>query len=118
MKSKLLSAYIEFLKFQREIAQANKINVFLNATDICLLEEIALHDAATDALTVTGAMALSKIGSPATLHRHLAKLRRHGLVEVSSVQGDTRVKRLTLSAVSVKYFESLSDAMLKAVKTL
>jgi DNA-binding MarR family transcriptional regulator len=115
MKSSHLSAYFQFFELKREIEQAINVNPCLDANEMCLLEHIAVKDAADEALTVVEVMRTSDIGSPATLHRRLRKLRQHGLVEVRSVAGDKRVKHLHLTSASKNYFDLLNDAVLKVL---
>ena len=79
-----------------------------------LLGQIALSEYAGDGLTVLDVMGMKDLGSPATLHRRLALLRKHGLVLVEGKQDDMRVKYLHLSTAAKNYFGLLGEALSKA----
>ena len=74
---KPLDAYIRFLSL------AQTLNTFSgdNALDLMafrLLDQIVIRESQNDLLTVTDAMALSSIASPATMHRKIDELINSG----------------------------------------
>ena len=99
---------------QREIDAAININPTLGANEMQLLGQIAVSEYAGERLTVMDVMEMKDLGSPATLHRRLALLRKHGLVLVEGKQDDMRVKYLHLSTAAKNYFALLDEAIKQA----
>ena len=81
-----------------------------------LLEVIAVHHAAEKPLTVTDAMALNHIASPATIHRKLDQLREVGLVEACFEDNNRRTKFLVPTQAALNHFETLGQALIRATK--
>ena len=79
-----------------------------------LLEVIALRHNQGKAMTVTDAMSLSKIASPATLHRKLDQLRKADLIEQSFHEDNRRTKYLVPTKLADQYFRNLSKALVAA----
>ncbi len=65
-------------------------------------------------LTVTEAMELQEIASPATLHRKLDELELAGLIIRTSVD-DRRTKHVLITQKAEDYFLALSRAMVNAI---
>jgi DNA-binding MarR family transcriptional regulator len=80
-----------------------------------LLEVIAVHHAQEKPLTVTDAMALKTIASPATIHRKLDQLRELGMVDMVFEGKNRRTKFLVPTQAAHDYFEKVGRAMAKAV---
>ena len=76
-----------------------------------LLNVIARHHAQGKALTVTEAMALSSVASPATIHRKLDDLREVGLIEQIFEGKNRRTKYLVPTQAADKYFSNLGDVI-------
>lgn len=66
-------------------------------------------------MTIMQAMALSNLGSPATLHRRIMRLRQLGMIDAVEDDTDTRVRHLVLTPAVVDYFEKLSKTLRSAV---
>ena len=82
-----------------------------------LLEVIAVHEANKNPLTVTAAMNLGHIASPATIHRKIDDLRIAGLVD-TEFQGDNRrTKYLTPTPRARKYFDKVNALLPRAQAT-
>ena len=81
-----------------------------------LLEIIAVRHEQQRPLTVTEAMALAHIASPATIHRKLDQLRESGLVEARFEDNNRRTKFLIPTQEALKRFEALGQALLRATK--
>ncbi len=79
----------------------------LDTTEIKLLNEIATALLAEDNLTVSGALALKKIASPATLHAAMKRLIVKNLIVQIPAQ-DSRTKHLDLSKLGWKRYAELS----------
>ena len=81
-----------------------------------ILEVIAVRHQKEAPLTVTEAMALSHIASPATIHRKLDQLRELELID-SIYHGDNRrTKYMVPTASALQYFDRLGKIMTKALK--
>lgn len=81
-----------------------------------LLEVIAVRHEQQKTLTVTEAMALSSIASPATIHRKLDQLRDMGLVNTVFDGNNRRTKYLVPTEAAQHYFESIGQAMAQAIQ--
>ena len=81
-----------------------------------LLEIIAVRHEERQPLTVTEAMALSHIASPATIHRKLDQLREVGLVEACFEDNNRRTKFLVPTQAALNHFETLGQALIRATK--
>jgi len=80
-----------------------------------LLEVIAVHHAQEKPLTVTDAMALKSIASPATIHRKLDQLREFGMIDMVFEGKNRRTKFLVPTQAAHNYFEQVGKAMQMAV---
>ena len=80
-----------------------------------LLEMIAVRHAHGQALTVTDAMALNSIASPATIHRKLDQLRELGMIDTVFEGNNRRTKFLIPTQVAHDYFEKVGAAMQQAL---
>ena len=81
-----------------------------------LLEVIAVRYEQKKPLTVTEAMALSHIASPATIHRKLDQLREMGLISPVFDGSNRRTKYLVPTDAAHHYFESVGQAMTQAIQ--
>ncbi len=79
-----------------------------------LLEVIAVRNSQGQSLTVSDAMALTHIASPATIHRKLDMLREMGMIESHFEGSNRRTKYLRPTPQAEKYFAAVGDVMLKA----
>ena len=80
-----------------------------------LLEVIAVRNAQKQALTVTDAMALNTIASPATIHRKLDQLRELGMIDTVFEGKNRRTKYLVPTQAAHDYFEDISQVMHEAL---
>lgn len=80
-----------------------------------LLEVIFVHYANDKPMTVTDAMALSQIASPATIHRKLDQLRELGMIDTAFEGKNRRTKFLVPTQTAHDYFESIGQAMSQAL---
>ena len=80
-----------------------------------LLEVIFVRYANDKPMTVTDAMALSHIASPATIHRKLDQLRELGMIDTEFEGKNRRTKYLVPTQMAHEYFESIGQAMKQAV---
>lgn len=82
-------------------------NPGLGATDLHMLEHLAICENAGLPLTVTEAMRIYIVASPATNHRILDKLIEHDLLQQKHENGDFRSKYLYLTRKGRAYFSKL-----------
>ena len=82
---------------------------------LCLL--MPSHNTDRKTLTVSQAIALNKIASPATLHRKLDELREGGLIEQSFEGKNRRTKYLVPTKEADSYFSKMSKAITSAVNS-
>jgi len=90
----------------------------LDETAKHLLQLIVLRHTQGQALTVTEAMAMATVASPATIHRKLNALLDAGLVIQVFEGKNRRTKYLTPTAAADAYFAELSDVMTKAAAAI
>lgn len=79
-----------------------------------LLEVIAVRQAQGKPLTVTDAMALHTIASPATIHRKLDQLRELGMIDTVFEGKNRRTKYLVPTAAALTYFDQVGQVMQQA----
>jgi hypothetical protein len=106
LKKPLSTAYFRFLQVARVIQSETLLNN-LDVNTLAFLEAITLSWFEGKPLTISQAIGLSELGSPATLHKRLAKLRENDLVITQSIEGDTRSKLIIPSEKSMNYFDRL-----------
>lgn len=80
-----------------------------------LLEVIAVQESNKTPLTVTAAMNLGHIASPATIHRKLDVLRELGMIDTVYEGNNRRTKYLVPTEAAHDYFESVGKAMTAAM---
>ena len=104
--------YLRFLSLAQAIDNAPVSD--LDETAKHLLQLIVLRHAQGHALTVTDAMAMSAVASPATIHRKLDALREAGLIAQTFEGGNRRTKYLTPTEAADAYFAKLGAVMCEA----
>ena len=112
MESKQL--YLRFLNLIHALdGGANAPAMDLDAKK--LLEVIAVRHAAEKPLTVTDAMALNSIASPATIHRKLDQLRELGMIDTVFEGKNRRTKYLVPTQAAHEYFDQVGQVMQQAL---
>jgi len=106
----LATAYLRFLQISKAVDSTNQ-KPALDANESALLDALAVHWFAGSPLTVMQAMGLTRLGSPATVHRRIARLRKIGMVTTDEDANDTRIKRLVLTPTAVTHFEKLGESL-------
>ncbi|MEY4364167.1 MAG: hypothetical protein RLZZ24_1519 [Pseudomonadota bacterium] len=107
------SAYMRFLALSQS-KQAHLGLPGVDATAMKLLEICAVACERRRPLTVTQAMALRAVASPATLHRKIDALLDAGYIDLQTAGGDSRVREIHLREAAQKYFQDMSEIMLAA----
>ena len=80
-----------------------------------LLEVIAVRHEQEKPLTVTEAMALGTIASPATIHRKLDQLRELGMIDTVFEGKNRRTKYLVPTHAAQTYFDQVGQVMQQAL---
>jgi DNA-binding MarR family transcriptional regulator len=80
-----------------------------------LLEVIAVRHAQEKPLTVTDAMGLNAIASPATIHRKLDQLRELGMIDTVFEGKNRRTKYLVPTSTAQTYFDQVGAVMQQAL---
>jgi DNA-binding MarR family transcriptional regulator len=109
------STYLRFLHLAQAIS-TELPNAEVDSTAIRLLEAIAVSELNKAPLTVTDAMALNSIASPATLHRKINNLIELDLIAQVFDGGNRRTKYLVTTKHAAGYFNKLGQAMSQALK--
>lgn len=83
----------------------------LGATHLHLLERIGMRDGENKPLTVTEAMKLATVASPATIHRLMDDLEFVGFIRKFHARGNIRTKYLILGKKGWMYFRKVAKEM-------
>ena len=111
------NSYLRFLQNISQTTTRLQLNKDLSPTAILLLNEIAVKDFEKQPLTVSQAMELCALGSPANLHRKIYELHEAGMISLEHVGTNRRTKYLMITQAARDYFQIKNDAMLKAVQS-
>jgi len=106
----LASAYLRFLQLARVI-QALPDGMEMDANERALLEAVVLRWHENSPMTVREAIGLSHLGSPATLHKRITRLREKEMLSTLNLEGDRRAKFLTPTPRTIEYFSHLGQSM-------
>ena len=109
--------YLRFLRIAREVDEQKTRVKNIDSTALLLLNEIAVQHHEGKNITVTQAMLLSNIASPATVHRRLDELREAGLIEQVFEGKNRRTKFLVPTKEADSYFAKMSKAITSAVNS-
>lgn len=89
----------------------------LDANEKALLEEIALRWFENRVMTVREAIGLSQLGSPATLHKRITRLRQKDLLKTFNQPEDNRAKYLIPTDKTIAMFGNFGKRMNSAIAT-
>ena len=106
--------YLRFLQLSKAIQNLPDAPL-LDANENALLEAIALRWYEQKPMTVREAIALSELGSPATLHKRITRLRDRDLVKTFSQADDKRAKFLIPTEKSLAMFNDYGKKMSSAL---
>lgn len=112
-RSPLAEAYFRFLQLAKAL-QADASAVALDANERALLEAVALCWFEDRPMTVREAIALESLGSPATLHKRITRLRQKDMLVAFNQEGDRRAKYLVPSEKTLQLFADLGAHMGRA----
>ena len=105
------NSYLQFLNLLRPV-ESSFLPSTLDQTAKSLLNRIACQHALGQPLTVSKAMALQDIASPATIHRKIDDLRSAGLVDVMYQGENRRTKYLVPTAKANRFFDQAGGVLL------
>ena len=107
------SIYLRFLSLLHAIEGKGELpNLDLDAKR--LLEVIGVQHSQGKPLTVSDAMAMTQIASPATIHRKLDVLREIGMIDTYFEGKNRRTKYLCPTPQAEKYFSQVGEVMQQA----
>ena len=108
--------YVSFLQLSSEVESLFDLKGF-GPNEKALFQEVFLAWFKGASLSVNEAIAISHLGSPATLHKRLALLRDLKLVDALHLNEDHRSKFLQPTDTGIKYIEMLSKCLAQAAAT-
>ncbi len=108
--SPFASAYLRFLQLARVI-QALPDGMEMDANESALLEAVVLRWYENSPMTVREAIGLTALGSPATLHKRITRLRQKEMLNTLNLEGDRRAKFLIPTERTLSYFSHLGQTM-------
>ena len=115
-KSATANAYMRFLQLARAVQQLPDAPQ-LDANEKALLEEIVLRWYENRVMTVREAIGLTHLGSPATLHKRITRLRQKDLLKTFNQPDDKRAKYLFPTDKTMTLFGDFGKKMNTAVAT-
>ena len=113
-KSATAIAYMRFLQLARSVQQLPD-GPQLDANEKALLEEIALSWFENRIMTVREAIGLAHLGSPATLHKRITRLRQKDLLKTFNQPEDKRAKYLNPTDQTIAMFGDFGKKMSSAI---
>ena len=108
------NAYLRFLQLAKTI-QKLPDGPLLDANEKALLEEIVLNWFEKNPMTVREAINLSALGSPATLHKRITRLRQRDFLVAFNQQDDKRAKFLIPTQKTLSMFGDFGKKMNSAL---
>lgn len=103
-------AALLYLRFLRE-AHAPRHPIHLTPDESWLLQEIAIRWLDNKPMSVHEAINLGHLGSPATLHKRVSRLRSLNLLAIGQRETDRRTKYLIATQESLSHFRELGVVM-------
>lgn len=104
------NAYFRFLQLAKSIHQLPETPQ-IDANEKALLEEIALRWFENRTMTVREAISIEVLGSPATLHKRITRLRQKDLLTAFNQTEDKRAKYLIPTEKTIALFGIFGNKM-------
>lgn len=111
--SPFASAYLRFLQLA-QVVQALPDGLEMDANEKALLQAVVLRWYENEPMTVREAIGLVDLGSPATLHKRITRLREKDMLSNLNLEGDRRAKFLIPTQRTLDYFSHLGQSMHQA----
>lgn len=108
------STFLRFLHL-REVLTGHDIDKDIDLISQRLLEVVAMKHSINESFTVTDAMKLSDLASPATIHRKLDGLISNGYVTLEFKGGNRRSKFIIPTAKTDRYFGDLGKIIAQSL---
>ena len=108
-----VSAYLRFLQLA-QVVQALPDGLEMDANEKALLQAVVLRWYENKPMTVREAIGLVDLGSPATLHKRITRLREKDMLGNLNLEGDRRAKFLIPTQRTLDYFSHLGQSMHQA----
>ena len=105
-----LQAYLRFLNLAATFVAMPGLEAF-GVNEKALFEEIVLAWSRSQPLSVRQAIDLKALGSPATLHKRLSRLRKMDLVHAEIDERDRRTKLLAPTNKGLQYANAIGKAI-------
>ncbi len=109
-QSPLAAAYFRFLQLAKAV-ESLPSGVELDANEAALLEAVVLRWHEGQPMTVREAISLAALGSPATLHKRISRLRHKQLLDNLCEPADRRAKFLVPTQRALDHFHHLGQSM-------
>jgi len=106
----LASAYFRFLQLAKALDHLSADEA-MDANESALLEAVVLRWHEGQPMTVREAINLAELGSPATLHKRVTRLRQKDMLAAYSEPNDRRAKYLVPTEKALAHFEQLGRSM-------
>ena len=113
INSPFASAYLRFLQLA-QVVQALPDGTEMDANEKALLQAVVLSWYQGQPMTVREAIGLAELGSPATLHKRITRLRDKDMLSTLNQEGDRRAKFLIPTQRTLDYFSHLGKSMQQA----
>jgi len=110
------NVYLRFLQLAKAI-QSLPESPLLDANENALLEAIAVHWYEERPMTVREAIGLAHLGSPATLHKRITRLRAKDLVQTFNQADDQRAKYLIPTDKTLAMFSDYGNKIRTVVSS-
>lgn len=110
-------AYLRFLQLA-QVVQALPDGQDMDANEEALLQAVVLYWFEERPMTVREAIGLTSLGSPATLHKRITRLREKDMLSTLSLAGDRRAKFLIPTQRTLDYFQNLGQSLQQAQQDL
>lgn len=108
--SPLAEAYLRFLQLTQAVQQLPD-GAVMDANETALLDAVMLRWYENRPMTVREAISLEQLGSPATLHKRITRLRAKEMLTTFNQEGDRRAKFLVPTARTIEYFNRLGRSI-------
>ena len=113
INSPFASAYLRFLQLA-QVVQDLPDGMEMDANEKALLQAVVLSWYQGQPMTVREAIGLAELGSPATLHKRITRLRDKDMLSTLNQEGDRRAKFLIPTQRTLDYFSHLGQSMQQA----
>ena len=112
-RSLFIGAYLRFLELASAVEALPGMD-FFDPNHKALFEAIVLSWSKGHAMTVREAIGRAELGSPATLHKRLVRLRQAELIAVQFIEGDRRSKLLIPTEKGLDYISRFGNQLTQA----